>query len=143
MQYDQHRAHKEALLEQAIHSSIETQSAIRLLGSVIRAIGYLLDRQPLNDQHDAVDGTMPEGKDDEYASDNSAFFQLCCWKIRNSCRNISTLSSNACIATRFCMFHLLEMVTPAASFVLAHCRLIYWICFTECPDWACCPKRAI
>ncbi len=76
MQYDQHRAHKEALLEQAIHSSIETQSAIRLLGSVIRAIGYLLDRQPLNDQHDAVDGTMPEGKDDEYASDNSQLISV-------------------------------------------------------------------
>ncbi len=76
MRYDQHRAHKEALLEQAIHSSIETQSAIRLLGSVIRAIGYLLDQQPLNDQADAVDGTMPAGKNDEYQSDNSQLISV-------------------------------------------------------------------
>ena len=76
MRYDQHRAHKEALLEQAIHSSIETQSAIRLLGSVIRAIGYLLDQQPLNEQTDAVDGTMPEGKDSEYETDNSQLISV-------------------------------------------------------------------
>ena len=76
MRYDLHRAHKEALLEQAIHANIETQSAIRLLGSVIRAIGHLLDRQPLNEQLDATEGTLPSEKDDEYATDNSQLISV-------------------------------------------------------------------
>ena len=76
MRYDQHRALKEALLEQTIHSSIETQSAIRLLGSVIRAIGYLLNQKPLNDHTDAIEGTMPEGKDEEYKTDNSQLISV-------------------------------------------------------------------
>ena len=76
MRYDLHRAHKEALLEQAIHASIETQNAIRLLGSVIRAIGHLLDQQPLNDQLDATEGTLPSEKTEEYETDNSQLISV-------------------------------------------------------------------
>ena len=76
MRYDLHRAHKEALLEQTIHASIETQNAIRLLGSVIRAIGHLLDQQPLNEQTDATEGTLSAEKNEEYESDNSQLISV-------------------------------------------------------------------
>ncbi len=80
LRYDEHRAYRDALLEQAIHSNIETQNAIRLLSSVVHAINYLVeDRQfgqepPEGDA--AVVNTTPEGKDAEYESDNSRLVRV-------------------------------------------------------------------
>ncbi len=47
LHYDQHRLYKDTLLDQAIHTCIETENAVRLLLAVIRGIDHLIDDQPL------------------------------------------------------------------------------------------------
>ncbi len=47
LHYDQHRLYKDTLLDQTIHTCIETENAVRMLLAVIRAIDYLIDDRPL------------------------------------------------------------------------------------------------
>lgn len=47
LHYDQHRLYKDTLMEQAIHTGIETENAIRLLMAVGRAVDFLISEKPL------------------------------------------------------------------------------------------------
>ncbi|MFT5303727.1 MAG: hypothetical protein ACI814_004547, partial [Mariniblastus sp.] len=67
--YDQYRVHKDGLLDQAIHTCIETENAIRMLAAVIQAINHLVDGQPLSEEHNAVE--RPPASNSEPSSDDS------------------------------------------------------------------------
>ncbi len=57
LHYDQHRLYKDTLLDQAIHTCIETESAVRMLVAVGRSIDYLLDDRPLTRHKSGNDAT--------------------------------------------------------------------------------------
>lgn len=67
LHYDQHRLYKDTLLDQAIHTCIETENAIRLLLAVIRAIDHLVDDKPLK-----LAGTSQQEADDLAAAMNGS-----------------------------------------------------------------------
>jgi hypothetical protein len=61
LHYDQHRLYKDTLLDQAIHTCIETESAVRLLVAVGRSIDYLLVDRPLA-RHTLDPTSTPQGQ---------------------------------------------------------------------------------
>ena len=63
LHYDQHRLYKDTLLDQTIHTCIETENAVRLLSAVVRSIDHLIDNQPLvhetNDSESGKESEVP------------------------------------------------------------------------------------
>ncbi len=64
LHYDQHRLYKDTMLDQTIHTCIETENAIRMLLAVSRAIDFLLDDQPLSATPKAESGKKSDLPDE-------------------------------------------------------------------------------
>ena len=58
LNYDQHRVYKESLLDVGIHTSVETENAIRALRAVAQAVAVLLD-DPQTSPDDTTDAASP------------------------------------------------------------------------------------
>ncbi len=56
IQYDRNRLYKESLLDRTISTCVETENAIRMLLSVVRATNHLIDKKPLDQSQPCENG---------------------------------------------------------------------------------------
>ena len=59
VQYDRCRLYKESLLDRIVETCVESEHAVCMLAAVIAAIDHLLDKQPLTNLHNGVNGNAP------------------------------------------------------------------------------------
>ena len=59
VQYDRCRLYKESLLDRIVETCVESENATCMLAAVIAAIDHLLEKQPLTQLHEGVNGNAP------------------------------------------------------------------------------------
>ena len=65
IEYDRMRLYKDALLERAINTCVETENAVRMLTALVRAIDHVVDQRPLDQADDDATGKSLVGGHNE------------------------------------------------------------------------------